>query len=360
MIEQIRKILISGKLSGFRGNPEGTNGGYWVQKLEESFREYFNVKHAISMNSATACLHSALIACNVERNDEVLVTPYSFSSSASCVLMAGGKPQFGDIDEDTFNLSPQALESFWGRVVIPVHLMGHPADLDAFKRHKVKDACYDYTIIEDCAQAIGARYKDKLVGTIGACGIFSFNQSKHINTGEGGMLITNDDYIARICKAVRNHGEVSDPELKIVGYNYRMCEIEAYLAWQQFNTIDENLDYRNELTSYMSELLSQVEGLVPPVIKDYCTRHSFYTYGVKVTNGRRDEIQQKLKEKGIYFGHGGYVKPLYHLPIYNTDMRLPVCEKMYETIMVTDIFKKGMTKKDCLNIYEEIQKIMSS
>lgn len=351
LIDGIKGILDSGKLSGFRGYPSGHKGGYWVQKLEESFKEYFKVKYAVAMNSATACLHSAAFAL-VE--DRAFVTPYSFVTSASCVDMCQAEPVFIDIDEDTWCMNPKNLKDTTDEdVAIPVHLMGHPADLDRFPA--------EMTIIEDAAQAIGAKYKGKLVGTIGKCGIFSFNQSKHINTGEGGMLITNDNVIARVAMAMRNHGEVSDPELKIVGYNYRLCEIEAYMAYEQFKTIDENLAYRNELALYMTEQLSEIEGFTPPVVKDYCTRHSWYTYGIKYHNKKltREDFQQEMKDRGFYFG-SGYVKPLTLLPIYDYGMGYcPVAERMWKSeIMVTDILKWPLTKKDIDKCIETIKIVL--
>ena len=328
----IEAILDSGNLSGFRGNTEGHSGGYWVQVLEESFKEYFNIKYAVAMNSATACLHAACVACGLTYGDDVLVTPYSFVSSVSCLNMVNANEVFADIDEDTFNITKFSLlrewQTSWFSATIPVHLMGHPCDLD-----ELKSVIFEHGyIIEDAAQAIGAKYKGKLVGTIGDCGIFSFNQSKQISCGEGGMLITNNSRIARIARAMRNHGEVSDPMLRIVGYNYRMGEIEARIVIEQFKYLDENLTIRQELAEYMTEKLSQIEGLVPPVVKDYCTRHAWYTYGVKWQRKdmTRDQFQKEMMRRGVFFG-SGYVKPIHLLPIYNNSEGLcPVAERMWK------------------------------
>lgn len=337
MFDDVKQIIESGKLSGFRGCPEGQAGGYWVQKLEESSREYFKIKYAVAMNSATACLHSAVVAgISITDNKTFWVTPYSFSSSVSCVLMGNGFPLFRDIDKDTFNLIPPLSESN----TIPVHLMGHPADLDSIEGP---------FIIEDAAQAIGAKYKDRLVGTIEDCGVFSFNQSKQLSCGEGGMLITNNEYIYRVARAMRNHGEVSDPDLKIVGYNYRLGEIEASIVLEQFKHLDENLAYRNELAQYMTSRVKEIDGLVPPVVKDYCTRHAWYTYAVRYLRKdmHRNDFQKEMLSRGVYFG-SGYVNPLYHLPIYNIkDTICPVAERMWSTeLMVFDWLKYPTTKKD--------------
>lgn len=366
-MNDIDKILNSGILSGFRGSPEGHSGGEYVQKLESAFRNYFGVEHAIALNSATAALHASLIACGIGQGDEVIVTPYSFSSSASCALMVGAKPVFADIQDDIFCLDP--LKVFNAvtprtKAIIPVHLCGHPADMRGIMSVAAQ---YHLTVIEDAAQAIGAKYtRGRYAGTIGDCGIFSFNQSKHINTGEGGMLITHRDDIARKVRAVRNHGEISDPSLKLLGYNYRLCEIEAALALEQFKKLDEMTDRRIELTSRMSEALSQIEGFTPPVTYPDC-KHVFYTYAVKYDADKvgmpRDEFQDRMIESGVYFGKG-YVKPLYLLPIYQQfgygKGLCPITERMYESeLMVTDILKYPLTFKDVDKIVSKIKEIIN-
>ena len=356
-MKEINKILESGILSGFRGSQEGHLGGEYVQKLETEFRDYFSVKYAIALNSATAALHASLIACGVGQSDEVIVSPYSFSSSASCVLMVGAKPVFADIQEDIFCIDPRCIEPLITpktKAIIPVHLCGHPADMGRIMAIARK---YNLRVIEDAAQSIGAIYCGKYAGTIGDCGVFSFNQSKHINTGEGGMLITNDDDITRRVRAVRNHGEISDPELKLVGYNYRLCEIEAALASDQFKNLDRMTANRIQLTNLMSSELSQIAGFTPPVTYTNC-KHVFYTYAVKfneeLVGMSRDTFQDKMIKRGIYFGKG-YVKPLYLLPIYEQfgykEGLCPVAERMWaKELLVTDILKHPLNTTDICGI----------
>ena len=362
-MDALTKLIESGELSGFRGYPEGHDGGPHVQQLQKVFREYFGVKHAIAMNSATSALHAALIA-TIEKGDRVVVSPYTFSASASCVLLAGGIPVFADIDPDTFCITPETIRNACRtkaggfqtpKAIIPVHLCGGMADV----RHM--DAPF---IIEDAAQAIGA-WDGDYAGTIGDCGIFSFNQSKHINTGEGGMLITNDDKIARIVRAVRNHGEVSDPTLKIVGYNYRLGEIEALLALPQFAGIDQNLAIRNMLETHLSSGLSKIEGLTVPY-RNPRAYHSWYTYPLKIDEswGDKWELCDKLKEKGVYFGT--YVKPLHLLPIYEQfgykEGDCPVAERMWsKELIVTDTLRPTNTISEMNGIiraFEEIREEM--
>ncbi len=362
VIAGINKILSGGILSGFRGTPEGHLGGKYVQALETQFKGYFSVKYAIALNSATAALHASLVACGIGQGDEVIVSPYSFSSSASCVLMVGAKPIFADIQDDIFCIDPKCVERLITsktKAIIPVHLCGHPAGM-----HEIMKLVWRYNlrVIEDAAQSIGAIYKGKYAGTIGDCGVFSFNQSKHINTGEGGMLITNDDKIARIVRAVRNHGEISDPELKLVGYNYRLCEIEASLALEQFKKLDIMTAHRIKLTNLMSEGLRGIRGFTPPVTYPDC-KHVFYTYAVKfdetLAGMRRDAFQDKMIENDIYFGKG-YVKPIYLLPIYKQfgygEGLCPVTERMWRELIITDIFKYPMTEDRVNTILDKIKK----
>jgi len=356
---KVNEIMKSGEMSGFRGYPAGHLGGRHVQALEEAFCEYFNVKYAVAMNSATSCLHAALIVSGVKQRyctefkDEVIVTPYSFSSSASCVLMVGGLPVFIDVDEETFCMNPTEPLPFC-KAVIPVHLCGHPADMDNIASHfpMVRP-----TVIEDAAQSIGAEYDGRKVGTIGDCGIFSFNQSKHVSTGEGGLLITNDENIARVCRAIRNHGEVSDPDLMMVGYNFRMCEIEAAMALDQFKELDKMNDIRIELCNRVTEKLSDVEYLVPPVVKPNC-KHVFYTYALKIKPPlNKQDFCKKLQDRGVFFGT--YVEPLYRLPIYGKQEPLPVTERLWkDELIVSDIFRYPMTVEQCASIAEVIKEVV--
>jgi dTDP-4-amino-4,6-dideoxygalactose transaminase len=325
MFESIEDIIRSKKLSTFTGTPQGHLGSGWVRKLEDAFCEYYGTKYAVAMNSATACLHASMVA-TVKRGDFVAVTPYSFSSSASCCLMVGANPVFIDID-DTFNLSPDALghtRKGLIKAVIPVHLFGNPCDMD-----KVMDIAHknNLAVIEDCAQAIGSVYKGKKVGTIGDCGIFSFNQAKQISTGEGGMLITNDDYIARVARAVRNHGEVADPELGIVGFNYRMCEIEACLALQQFKKLSVIMNLRGERANELTNKLKGTEGITLPTVEEGCV-NSWYRYPVRYSG----ELEGFTR---------GYVSPLYKLPIYKmfgyNKLYLPNVEIINKEILLNDL-----------------------
>lgn len=320
------------------------------------------------MNSATACLHAAGIAAGIGPGDEVIVTPYSFASSATCVAMCGGTPVFVDVTPDTFCLDPEKVEqaiTSQTKAIIPVHLCGHPAEMVELLR--IADE-HELVIIEDAAQAIGATYGGRLAGTIGHCGIFSFNQSKQVSSGEGGILVTSSPKVARIARAVRNHAEVSDPELGIMGYNYRMCEVEAAIVLDQFKDLDRMLDTREFLTTLMSKQLEEIDcGITPPVVKPDC-KHAWYTYAMKVDKEKlgmhRDQFQDEMQKRGVYFGRG-YVKPLYRLPFFQKvgkkTQPCPVVEGLYgEKLMVTDIFKFPMTLRDVNRIADVVRSVVSA
>lgn len=373
-IQSVLGLLYSGKpLSGFTGTPMGHAGGEYVRRLEDAFCEYFNVSFAVAMNSATSCLHAALLACDIHMGDEVIVSPFSFSSSASCVLMANAIPVFADIDEMTFCMRPDAISRAITprtKAIIPVHLCGHPADMEVImeiaRSHHLK-------VIEDSAQAIGAEFQGEYTGTIGDCGVFSFNQSKHISTGEGGMLITNTESIAERARAVRNHGEVAvGGEL---GYNYRMTEMEAALVLPQLKKLNKNIERRIELADELACQLGNFDGIVPPFVRSDC-KHVYYTFAMKWTNTEmmhRDQFQQKMLERGVYFGKG-YVKPLYLLPIYQKRMHdiyrwfgtevsyaeglCPVAERMWkDEIMVTDKLRLPMQMDEVYDIVDVVKQI---
>lgn len=357
-IKHVVEIMRSGELSGFKANQEGHRGGRFVRWLEAEFMAYFDVKHAVSFNSATSALHAACVACGVKSGDEVIVPTYTFSASASCVLMAGGTPVFADIEPNTYCLNP--YEVGWRiskktKAIIPVHLHGHPAEMAEILSRARRYQAY---VIEDASQAIGATYRGRYVGTLGDCGVFSFNQSKPISCGEGGMLITNDDKIAEIARLVRNHGETQGD---VLGYNYRMCEIEAAIALEQFQNLDKMNEHRIKLANYLTEALSGIEGLTPPIIYPDC-KHVYYTYPVRVDENilgiSRNELQFSLAAKGIYFGIGGQ-KPLHFYSLYGGyEGQFPEAERAGREVMFTDRLRYPATLDDVKQIVQAIYDII--
>ena len=219
-------------------------GGRHVKVLEKAFTEYFGTKHAVSFNSATTGLQAAVTALGIGPGDQVIVPPYTMSATASAVLLNNAVPVFADVDE-TFCLDPESVEkniNAQTKAIFVVDLMGGTPKFDRILEIAKK---YNLKIIEDCAQAMGASYKGKLAGTIGDIGVFSFNIHKVVQCGEGGVLITNNDNYALRAQLVRNHGEavVNDMIVEggefeaIVGSNYRMSELHAVVALEQFKSL---------------------------------------------------------------------------------------------------------------------------
>ena len=320
------EVLSSRELSMYRANKNGHLGGRYCRALEDAFCDFFHIKHAIAMNSATSCLHACCIAANVK---EAYVPTITFSASASCVLQAGGTIKFTDIDPLTYCMVLKRPVD----IAVAVHLHGHPADMDKIQAEFV---------IEDCSQAMMAKYKGEYVGTVGECGVFSFNQWKHISCGEGGMVITNDDNIADICRLVRNHGETQSD---ILGYNYRLTEIQAAIVLEQFKKLPQRISERIELAEYLSEKIE-----AKPYVRDDCV-HTYFTYPIRTKN--RSRLQSSLLEAGYFFGNGGQ-KPLHKYGFYKrfADGEYPVAEDFEKNVMFTDIIRPGITEQDLDKIAE--------
>jgi perosamine synthetase len=322
----VLRVLESGKLSTFIASPgEYFLGGVKIREFEQRFCEHHGLRYAIAFNSATAALHAAVVAVGVKPGQEVVTTPYTFTSTATCALMHNAIPVFADIESETFGLDPGAVERAitpLTAAIIVVHLFGHPARIDGIidvaHRHNLK-------LIEDCAQAPGAEYGGRLVGTFGDCGIFSFTENKNITTGEGGMLITNDQKLAELARMIRNHGEaiLQGPTSRtyscsILGWNYRMTEIEAALGIAQFAKMEDLNGHRAELASRLSAGLSSLPGIQTPRVAPGA-KHVFYAYALKYDEAKvgipRNLFVKALNAEGIPFS-SGYVRPLYLTPLY--------------------------------------------
>jgi len=324
--QAVLEVLEEGRLSTFIAEPgEHFLGGRRIREFEKAFAEYHGVAYAVAFNSCTAALHAAVVATDVEPGQEVIVPPYTFTSTATCALMQGAIPVFADVDAETFCLDPKAVETAitsLTRAIIPVHLFGHPAPMDEIMALARKR---NLKVIEDCAQAPGAVYKERRVGTLGDCGVFSFQESKNMMTGEGGMLITDDEGIAEIARLVRNHGEAVMEAMKersyrsdILGWNYRMTEFEAALGLVQLRRLELQNQKRRFLAKHLSELLFGIEGLRTPKVQEGC-EHVYYVYPLLVDENRlglsRDLFAEALRAEGIPVG-AGYVRPLYLNPLY--------------------------------------------
>jgi dTDP-4-amino-4,6-dideoxygalactose transaminase len=332
-------VLDSDHLSGFFGSPgEQWLGGPEVKAFERKWADAYGFKHAISVNSWTTGLMTAIGAVGIEAGDEVIVSPYTMSASATAIVFYGGIPVFADIDPETFNISAATI----ARAITPrtkaimvVHIFGQAADMDPImalaRQHGLK-------VIEDAAQAPGVFYKGRPVGTIGDIGGFSLNYHKHIHTGEGGVLVTNDDRLAQRCQLIRNHGEnlvewlgVDDIQ-NLVGSNYRLTEMQAAIGSAQLDRLGASLAHRQHLAAHFSGQLRAMEVLAPPHSAEGAG-HAYYLYAMRYQAGRTG-IPRSLFVKAVNAELPkptcweqtvlveGYLKPLYLLPMYQRKVAL--------------------------------------
>jgi perosamine synthetase len=302
-VEAIREVLLSGNfVSGSR-----------VQEFEGAFARYIGCGRAVAVNSGTAALHIALQAMGVGEGDEVIVPPLTFFATVSSVLYLRARPVFADIDGDDLCLSPtDALRRITPRTraVVPVHLFGNAAKMDAFLEMGKQTGV---AIVEDCAQAHGTEYRGRKVGSLGKAGCFSFFATKHMTTGEGGMITTDDEGLAERARMIRNHGMTGRDHHVLLGFNNRMTEMEAAMGLVQLRKLDE-LNARRIAHSEM--LLKEVSGLAwaRPLRANPGVRHTYFWCPVMVDeerSGRRlEDLKAHLRRNGVEFRHR-YTEPLY-------------------------------------------------
>ncbi len=385
----VLEVLDSGVLSQFVGvwGPDFF-GGPKVRTLEAAWSEYFGSRHAVSMNSATSGLYAAIGAAGIGPGDEVIVSPYTMSASATAALVYGAIPVFADIDDETFCLDPESVRSRITdrtRAVIAVDLFGHPA---AWNRLRDVVGGRDIVLIEDAAQAPGARLDGKYAGTFGDMGVFSLNYHKTIHSGEGGVVVTDQDELAERLQLIRNHGEAvvkakGTPRLdNLVGFNYRMTEIEAAIAAQQLKKLERLLLPRIEAAEFLTDRLRRLPGITPPLVRDGI-RHGFYVYPLRYDSEAagcpREEFAEALRAEGIPI-KVGYVEPLYRLPMYQRgigfgrqgfpfrqpdgrrieypDGLCPVAERMHESeLLYLTTIHAAMTRADLEDVATAFEKV---
>lgn len=298
-------------------------GGRMVRRFERDFARHFGADYAVSVNSATSGLSTVLAAADVGPGDEVITTCMSFNATALSILTFNSIPVFVDVSPDNFCLDPEkVLAAVTGktRAILVVHLLGFPADMDAILDIAAK---HKLTVIEDCAQAPGTKYKGRHVGTIGDLGVFSFQETKNMMTGEGGMIITRSAALARKCRLIRNHGESIPDEtwpdedlVNVVGMNFRMTELTAALGVAQLGKLDSNNRARLENTARLTSGIQGIEGLSPAPFPEDAVPHIVpLVYDEKVCGVPRDDILRALRAEGIPVG-SGYLRLMPDNPVF--------------------------------------------
>lgn len=389
----VMRVLDSGELSGFIASPDDYFwGGPEVRGLEKAFCDHFGCKFALGFNSATSGLHAAVAAMGIGPGDEVITTPYTMSATTSAILMTGAVPIFADIEDETFGLDPESVLANitpQTKGILVVNLFGHPARLQALR--EIADR-HQLFLIEDNAQAPDAECGGRKTGTIGDIGVFSFNRHKVMQSGEGGVLVTDDEDLMTKAALVRNHGECVVDGLGVrdivntVGLNYRMTEMEAAVAQEQFRKMPPLVNRRQELAARLSDGLVDLEGITPPAVSDDCT-HSFYMYVMKIDEELagidRKLFTDAVAAEGVML-RGGFLKPIYLEPLFQQkicfgpnghpftanprndqlDYRkglCPTCEELeYKSLMLTAVMQPPQTESDMDNFVEACRKVLAN
>lgn len=396
----VERVIQSGVLSRFLGCwHDDFYGGPEVQALEAEWAAYFGVKHAISVNSATSGLYCAVGAAKVGPGDEVIVSPYTMAASATAALAYNAVPVFADIEPDCFCLSAKSVESKITertKAILVVDIFGQPYDVEGINALAKK---HGLLVIEDAAQAPGAKFRGRFAGTLGDIGVFSLNYHKHIHSGEGGMVVTDDDHLAERVRLIRNHAEVVvgakgfTDLVNMIGFNLRMTELEAAVVREQLKKLSNLLKGRQENVVYLDRLLSEIPCLTTPVVRD-CAEHAYYVHAIKfdaaeagVSRNRfieavKAELSPSLlrEREGVNMGCG-YVKPIYLEPIYQNLIGYgdkgcpfkcpwykgelnyakglcPVTERMhYEELFTHELMKSSMTRQDLDDVAAAFSKV---
>jgi len=308
-----------------------------IAKFEDQFAAHIGARHAAAVNSGTSGLHLAVIAAGVQEGDLVITTPFSFIASANCILYERALPVFVDVDPATGNIDPDLIveviealtnerrfppsfrhSSFVARqpkAILPIHAFGQPADMDPILEVARR---YNLAVIEDACEAIGAEYKGRKAGTLGDAAVFAFYPNKQITTGEGGMIVTDDEEWANLFRSLRNQGRdtfnawLSHTRL---GYNYRLDEMSAALGLAQMRRIEELLSKRERVAGWYNERLADLELVERPLIASTTTRMSWFVYVVRIKPpAGRDEVMRRLAEVGL--PSRPYFTPIHLQPFY--------------------------------------------
>ena len=307
------QVVQSGILSQYLGEWDPDfYGGPKVKEFEHDWSSQFGVKHSISINSCTSGLMVAVGAIGVEPGDEVIVSPWTMTATATAVLIWNAIPVFADIEDETFNLDPVSIEKNitpYTKAIVVTNIFGHAARLNEIMSIAKK---YDLKVIEDNAQSPGALYHGEYTGCVADIGVFSLNYHKHIHTGEGGVCVTDDDELAERMQLIRNHGEAVVEEksvtnlVNIIGYNFRMGEIEAAIGIEQLKKLSTFIDEKIEWAEMLNVGLKGLDGLRTPVVRKDCT-HVYYGYPLVVSETKigttRDKICQALIAEGVPIGN---------------------------------------------------------
>jgi UDP-4-amino-4,6-dideoxy-N-acetyl-beta-L-altrosamine transaminase len=344
-----------------------------VEEFEEALAAWVGAPYAVSFSSGTAALHGAAFAAGIEPGDEAITTPLTFAATANCILYQGGAPVFADVRDDTLNIDPERVASLITsrtKALLPVDYAGQPADLDELLEIAQRNRL---TVIEDACHALGAEYRGRRVGSIAHMTVFSFHPVKHLTTGEGGMVTTNDLKLADSLRKFRNQGINSNArdrqregqwhyEMVLLGFNYRLPDIACALGLQQINRLEANLARRRAIAARYSLALRKVPGIVVPVVLPEILP-AWHLYPIRLDPTRlsagRTEIFRALRAENI--GVNVHYIPVHFHPYYRERFgykggEFPNSEAAYESLISLPMFH-GMTEHDVADVICAVEKV---
>jgi perosamine synthetase len=333
------------------------SSGKYVEEFENEFAKYVGVKEAIAVNSGTAAIHLPLESLNLNAG-EVITTSFTFAATSNVIVLQNMKPVFVDIEPETYNIDPKKIEAAITtktKAIMPIHYGGQCAEMDEIKEIAGK---HNIHVIEDAAPALGGIYKNRKAGTLSKISGFSFFPDKSITTGEGGMVTTNDNDLAEKCRILRKNGASKRYYHDYIGWNFRMPDPNAALGKSQLKRIEKIIKLKNEKADYYREKLQNIDGVVPPLVKNY-NRHTFMLYSILTkNNSQRQKIITELNKKGIETRIN--FPPVHLQPVYAKRFNfkvglLPVTEDIANRILGLPIFIK-MTNEQQDIITESIKR----
>ncbi len=344
-----------------------------TERLEREFADYLGRKHAIGTNSCTAGLHLGLLSLGIGRGDEVVTTPMTFVATVNSIIYVGAKPVFVDVEPDTVNIDPVRIEEAITertRAIIPVHLYGHPCEMDRIldiaRRHGLK-------VISDCAHAIEAEYKGKKVGSLGLIDCFSFYATKNMTTGNGGMLVTDDDDIAQLVRSLRDHGmssgawaryhtgEFQEYPMIHLGYKYIMWDVQAALGLHQLRRLEQRHRKRLEVAAKYDAELQSLTNYVEVLHPRKQTKHAYHLYVVRLKGMDRNWVASEMEARGI--GVGVHYRPVHLEPFYrerygHSPGEFPIAEDTGARVLSLPFWPE-MKKEEVLRVTETLGDIIS-
>ena len=346
-----------------------------VAEFEEAMAAWVGAKYAVSFSSGTAALHAAAFAAGLRPGDEAITSPLTFAATANCVLYQGATPVFADVLKDTLNLDPdQAASRITARTkaILPVDYAGHPADLDSVLQLAER---HGLIVIEDACHALGAEYRGRRVGSVAHMTVFSFHPVKHLTTGEGGMVTTDNTAFAETLRRFRNHGISSDArqrqaagqwhyEMVLLGFNYRLSDIACALGLRQMKKLEANLARRRQIAARYTAEFRNLSGVLPPRTRqDVNPAWHLYPIRLDLTRLRagRDEVFRTLRAENI--GVNVHYIPVHWHPYYRDRFgykggEYPVAEEAYEGLISLPMFH-GMGDDDVEDVIRAVCKVVS-